>query len=203
VGKENIQSRTLKKFNGFDIIRVFILIGQKKLVKRGYISHSTSIGEGSVKSILNILSKKNLVKITKKGNMLTRKGEKFYKRITDVLSNIKLVKQDIFKDGFKAYGAILKEYEKEKIKYLYKARDYAIRLGCWSAMVLIRTSNSIIIPYIRKYNFNSLRKEFDTKVGDLIIIVSSENRRKTEKGILSIARYLNSKLSKIFCYLEK
>lgn len=202
MGKENIRLRTLKKFDEFDIVRVFLFIGQKKLVKRERISSSTLIGEGSIKNILNILSMKNFITITKKGSTLTDKGKKYYKEIVNTLTKIKSIKQDVFKDGFKAYGAVLREYEKEKIKSLYKARDYAIRMGCWSAMVLIRTSNSIVIPSVRKYNFNSLRKEFDTNIGDLVIIVSSENRRKSEKGILSIARYLNKKLSRIFFYIS-
>ncbi len=200
---EKKTQRTLRKFDKFDILRVFILIGRKGIIKREDISSYTLIGEGSVKNILRFLSSKGLIHITKRGEKLSELGALYYKQISDILSEIKPIKHDIFKDGFEAYGAILRKYEKEKIKHLYKARDYAIRLGCWSAMVLICTSKAITIPFIRKYNFNELREEFDVKRGDLIIAVSSENRRKSEKGILSIAEYLSEDLSKIFSEISQ
>ena len=66
--------RTLKKFDKFDVLRVFILIGKKGVIKRKDISKHTQIGEGSIKNISpaseNISPKKTafLCKLLKSDN---------------------------------------------------------------------------------------------------------------------------------------
>ena len=111
----------------------------------------------------------------------------------------KKIRHDVFKDGFDAYACVVKKYEREKIKELYKARDFAIRKGCNSAMVLICNRNgSIKIPYVRKWNFNMLHEELEVSPTQLVVLASSKVRKITERGILSILEYLNEEIAKLF-----
>ncbi len=191
--------KTLRKFDRYDILRVFFLIGKEGKVARQRLSKITGIGEGSIRNILKILSNRKLVVTTRKGSELSPKGEKVFGQVTGLFTLPKKVKHDIFKDGFDAYASVVKKYEREKIKELYKARDFAIRKGCNSAMVLICNRNgSIKIPYVRKWNFNMLHEELEVLPNQLVVLTSSKARKITEKGMLSILEYLSEEIAKLF-----
>jgi DNA-binding PadR family transcriptional regulator len=191
------KTRTQKKFDTLDIIRIFLLIGKYVTINRKDLSLIGEIGEGSVRTILDTLSEKNLIIRRKKGNELSELGKNIFNNLIKIFTLPKKVKADVFKDGYYAYASVLRKYEKKKIKSLYKARDFAIRAGCNSAMVLICTKKSIKIPYVRKWDFNILREEFSVIPGDLIIITSAVNRRISEKGILAIIKYLSDEVDRL------
>lgn len=191
--------KTLKKFDKYDILRVFFLIGKKGRVARGKLSKLTGIGEGSIRSILRILSNRKIVVTARKGSELSPKGRKMFDQAAHFFTLPKKIEHDVFRDGLEIYACVVKEYERKKIKELYKARDFAIRKGCNSAMVLIcNRSGSIKIPYVRKWNFDVLHKELKVSPGQLVILASSKTRKITEKGILSIIEYLNKEVAELF-----
>ncbi len=196
--KKLTKIRTQKKFDELDIVRVFLIIGKEGIINRTRLAIIGEIGEGSVRSIIEFLVNKDLVMKKKRGNVLSAEGYGLFKKIEETMTLPREINSDVFKDGLKAYGSVLKDYEKEKIRSLYKARDHAIRTGCNSAMVLICTYKHIKIPYVRKWNFDELRNEFDVNKGNLIILTSAEMRRVSEKGIIAIARYLSDKLNNLF-----
>jgi len=191
--------KTLRKFDRYDVLRVFFLIGKRSKVARQKLSKLTGIGEGSVRNILGILSNRKLVIITPKGSELSPKGKKVFDQTIELFTLPKKIKYDIFKDGLDVYASVVKKYEREKIKELYKARDVAIRKGCNSAMVLIcNRSGSIKIPYVRKWDFNMLHDELEVLPNQLVVLASSKARKITEKGILSIIEYLSKEVAELF-----
>jgi len=191
--------KTLRKFDRYDVLRVFFSIGKEGKVARQKLSKLTKIGEGSIRNILRILSSRKLVIITQKGAELSSKGKDVFNRAAKLFTLPKKIKHDVFKDGFDTYASVVKKYEREKIKELYKARDFAIRKGCNSAMVLVcNRSGSIKIPYVRKWNFNMLHDELDVSFNQLIVLASSKTRKTTERGILSILEYLSEEIAELF-----
>ncbi|MCD6403268.1 MAG: hypothetical protein J7K98_02985 [Candidatus Aenigmarchaeota archaeon] len=191
--------KTLRKFDRYDVLRVFFLMGERGKVAREKLSKLSGIGEGSIRSILRILSKRKLIVTTRKGSELSSKGKKMFNEAMKLFTLPKKIKHDVFKDGFDAYASVVKKYEREKIKELYKARDFAIRKGCNSAMVLIcNRSGSIKIPYVRKWNFNVLHEELEILPNQLVVLTSSKTRKITEKGILSILEYLSEEIAELF-----
>ena len=191
--------KTLKKFDRYDVLRVFFLIGKKGKVARQKLSKLSGIGEGSIRNILRILSKRKLVVTTPKGSELSPKGKKIFEQAMELFTLPKKIKYDVFKDGLDGYASVVKKYERERIKELYKARDFAIRKGCHSAMVLIcNRSGSIKIPYVRKWNFNALHEELEVLPNQLVVLASSKTRKITEKGIFSILEYLSEEIAKLF-----
>ena len=191
--------KTLRKFDRYDVLRVFFLIGKEGKVARGKLSKLSGVGEGSIRNILRILSNRKLVITTRKGSKLSSKGKKVFDQAMKLFTLPKKINHDVFKDGFDAYASIVKKYEREKIKELYKARDFAIRKGCNSAMVLIcNRSGSIKIPYVRKWNFNTLHEELEVLPNQLVVLTSSKARKITEKGILSILEYLSEEIAELF-----
>ena len=191
--------KTLRKFDKYDVVRVFFLIGKKGKVAREKLSKLTEIGEGSIRNILRILSNRKFIVTTRKGSELSSKGKKVFDQAMKLFTLPKKINHDVFKDGFDAYASIVKKYEREKIKELYKARDFAIRKGCNSAMLLICNRNgSIKIPYVRKWNFNTLHEELEVLPNQLVVLTSSKARKITEKGILSILEYLSEEIAELF-----
>jgi len=207
--------RTLKKFDDLDVIRVFLAIGDatkasgssdnisnvsndrsgsvEGLIKRMDICYRTLVGEGSVKNILKLLSDKALVETEKRGNRLTAAGKDVFEAVRQVLTEARPVSADIFNDGMKAYAAVLKKYDGKKTEDAYAARDHAIRRGCWSAMVLVCRDGKLKIPSADR-EFDELKDELGVENNDAVLAVSSKAKRRTEKGILAIARYLNEEL---------
>ncbi len=191
--------KTLKKFDRYDILRIFFLIGKKGKIARQKLSKLAEVGEGSIRSILRILSNKKLVVTTRKGSELSPKGKKVFRQAVKYFTLPKKIRYDIFKDGLDVYASVVKKYEREKIKELYKARDFAIRKGCNSAMVLIcNRSGSIKIPYVRKWNFNVLHEELEVFPNQLVVLASSKTKKITEKGIFSILEYLSEEIAELF-----
>ena len=189
---------TQRKFCEYDVFRVFLRLGERGKLDRKTLARICDLGEGSVRTILRILEERRIVEKRRKGNVLRERGRVYFQKVAEIMSPIKRVKHDVFKDNLPCLGCVVRRYEKDKISSLYKARDYAIRAGCNSAMVLIRTREHIKIPYVRKWNFDELKEEFETRRGDLIVLASAERMRVSENGIIAICTYLSDELKKIF-----
>ena len=189
---------TQRKFCEYDVFRVFLRLGERGKLDRKTLARICDLGEGSVRTILRILEERRIVEKRRKGNVLRERGRAYFQRVAEIMSPIKRVKHDVFKDNLPCLGCVVRRYEKDKIASLYKARDYAIRAGCNSAMVLIRNREHIKIPYVRKWNFDELKEEFETRRGDLIVLASAERMRVSENGIIAICTYLSDELNKIF-----
>lgn len=188
----------VKKYDIYDIINVFYFIFKNSNCSRKNICDFIEIGEGSLKSILIFLDKKDLIVKSQAGNSLSQKGFEVVNRINKELGTLHKLNFDIFKDGFKSFGVNLKNYDSKKIEHIYFARDYAIRSGCWSAMILRYDGKDIKLNKNEKLNFNELKNEFELVENSLLILASGVTNRIALKGILKILEYLNDGLSTIF-----
>ncbi len=188
--------RTLRKFDDLDIMLTFLEIGHKT-VSREELATITEFGEGSIKSMIKILKNNDFVSTEKKGNKLTEKGKKYFSEIYKFISPIIKINQDIFRDNLDCYGCILRKYNRNKQEKLYVARENGIRVGCNSAMILTCENDLLKAQYVEEFNFNFLKKEFDIKNKELLIVTSSNKKTIAEKGILTISCYLNEELNNI------
>lgn len=189
----------VKKYDIYDVINVFYFIFDHPNCSRKNICDFIEIGEGSLKSILNFLKEKDLIVKSQSGNSLSEKGLKIIELVKNEIGNWKKLDYDIFKDGFNAFGINLKNYDSKKIEHIYFARDYAIRSGCWSAMILKFDGNDIKLNKSEELNFNELGEEFSNLIeNDLVIVTSAQTKRIALKGILKILEYLNKNLGELF-----
>jgi len=189
--------RTLKKFDDLDLVTLFLEIGNIT-ASREKLATIMELGEGSIKSMIKILKNKNLVLTEKSGNKLTKKGKKYFSEINKIISPIIKINQDIFKDKLNVYGCILRKYEKNKLKKQYIARENAIRVGCNSAMILICENSHLKAQYVEEFDFDFLKKDFNIKDKELLLITSSDKKKTAKKGILALSCSLNLKLNELF-----
>jgi len=119
-------------FSKLDILRCFICLDKK--LSRNELAKSLELGEGTIRSILNILKAKELLNSDKKGHSLTKKGSEFLKRIEQQISRFKEIENKKFFPSQKKIGIIIKNIG--KLIETYKLRDIAVKNGADGAILL-------------------------------------------------------------------
>ncbi|MCK5282498.1 MAG: DUF4443 domain-containing protein [Nanoarchaeota archaeon] len=179
-------------YDALDIIRVFLSIDGEK--PRKELCHTTGLGEGSVKGILNLLKEKAIMDSSRKGHFLTRKGRRLRNEIRNEISEIKNAKLGFFK-GLKSAALVVKN---SKSRITYKVRDIAIRTGAEVAL-LFKFDKKLFMPQCEQdlINTSELDLLFDYSDGDILIVVFADNIKIVEKALLNVAVALNKKLSRL------
>ena len=90
---------TQRKFCEYDVFRVFLRLGERDKLDRKTLARVCDLGEGSVRTILRILEERRVVEKRRKGNMLREKGRVYFQRVAEIMSPIKRVRHDVFKDN--------------------------------------------------------------------------------------------------------
>jgi len=179
-----------------DIIRAFLLI--KENISRNELVSNLGLGEGTVRTILDILKHKNLICSTKQGHSLTEKGNLFLKK-TEKSIVIKRLMLDDFYPGFEKAVVLLKKADKN-IKISFEQRDIAVKQGADGAVIL-KFDNKLYIPDADinfkgnyKKAYGEILKCFDFKKGDILIICFAKSSRNAEDGALEIALSMSKEL---------
>jgi len=179
-----------------DIIRAFLLM--KENISRNELVSKLALGEGSVRTILDVLKDKNLVYSTKKGHSLTEKGNLFLKKIEKSIILKKLILEDFYPELEKA--VVLLNKADKNIKISFEQRDIAVKQGADGAVIL-KFDNKLYIPdadinFKESYKkaYNEILKCFDFKKGNILILCFAESSRNAENGALEIAVNLSKKL---------
>jgi len=179
-----------------DIIRAFLLM--KENISRNELVSKLALGEGTVRTILDILKDKNLICSTKQGHSLTEKGNLFLKKTEKSIVVKRLMLEDFYPELEKAV-VLLKKADKN-IKISFEQRDIAVKQGADGAVIL-KFGNKLYIPdadinFKESYKkaYNEILKCFDFKKGDILIICFAGSSRNAENGALAIAINLNKKL---------
>jgi predicted transcriptional regulator len=197
-----MKPKNVKKYDKYDLLIVLYYILKNSQIGRKQISNLLGLGEGSVKSILSQLAKKDLIEKNSQGNIISDKGKDIIEEMLKEIEILENLDYDIFIDGYKPLYLILKKHDKKKLENIYFARDYAIREGCWSAMILFFDGKDIKLNQFEKLNFNALRDRIEIKKDQLIIVVSSSNLRTSYKGLFRIIEFLNVEFNNILKYFE-
>mgnify|MGYP001594856184 CR=1 FL=1 len=182
----------IPNFTKIDILRCFLRFD--KNTGRQDLAKDLGIGEGTVRTMLDILKSKKLLDSTKKGHFLSKKGAEILRQICDLIGFPKNVTmQDIYPDS-KKIGILIKSAK--NLKELYKLRDVAVKNGADGAIIL-RYEGKLHAPesdYEQAYE--GLEKYFDFNNGDVVVIAFSNEKRLAENGALAIAVEVSSTLKK-------
>ena len=179
-----------------DIIRAFLLI--KENISRNELVSKLGLGEGTVRTILNILKEKGLICSTKQGHSLTEKGNLFLKKTEKSIVVKRLILEDFY-PNLKKVVILLKKVGKN-IKISFEQRDIAVKQGADGAVIL-KFDNNLYIPdadinFKENYKkaYNEILKCFDFKKGDILTICFAESLRNAENGALAIALSMSKEL---------
>lgn len=179
-------------FSLFHMLQAIELIAEKPM-GRGKLAEELKIGEGAVRTVISRLKNAGLIKSSKAGCTLTRKGFKIW----DEYKSFFRRKMEIEKNelAFADFNfAVLVKNCGNKVESGMKQRDTAIIMGAKSATTLIFKKGRLIIPSVT----DDVRKDFPkaaTQIitllkpeeNDVVIVVSADSLDKAKYGSLAAA----------------
>ncbi len=172
----------IPNYSKIDVLRCFLEIkeniSRKDLVKR------LGLGEGTVRTILNLLKKKKIISSTRQGHSLSDKGNKLLKKINSIIE-IKKIDSDVIYHNKKKVGVLVKGRKKGKIDY--RLRDIAVKNKADGAVIFVFDKRLYLPNVDYTSRFSDLEKEFNFKKGNLLIISFANNYKNAESGALAIA----------------
>lgn len=177
-------------FTPLDVLRAFFIID--KNVSRQVLVKKMEIGEGTVRSILNILKQKQMITSTQKGHTLTDKGEGLLNEITHHITVPKEVKTNFYKNKKQAALVVMTQ---KPVKVSTDLRDIGVRRGASSAMVLNYSSGKLLAKGLEECDFRGLEKLFDYKQNNTLVIAFADKLSEAMNSALAIALEIDSKLN--------
>ena len=182
-----------------DVIRAFLLI--KGNISRNELVSKLALGEGTVRTILDILKDKDLICSTKQGHSLTEKGNLFLKKTEKSIAIKKLILEDFYPGLEKAI--VLSNKTDKNIKISFEQRDIAVKQGADGAVIL-KFDKELYIPnadinFKESYKkaYDEILKCFDFKKGNILIICFADSLRNAENGALEIALSMSKELNNL------
>jgi len=185
----------LKNYTKIDVIRCLLKID--KPVSRSSLSEILDLGEGTIRSILDVLKEEGLIDSNKNGHYLGSKGNNIMQRIKKDV-NIKKVRLKNFFPEQKKIAVHIKS--PKNVEKAYLLRDIAVKNGAEGAIILrydkhdkkLKISDAEI-----EEDFSEIESELNLSKDDLIIIAYSNSYRLAEHGALAVAVELNSDLKNL------
>ncbi|MEK6947004.1 MAG: DUF4443 domain-containing protein [Nanoarchaeota archaeon] len=182
----------IPNYTKYDILRCFLRLSGN--IGRQELSKELGLGEGTMRTILDILKSKNLLDSTKKGHFLSKEGISELDKIFDNIEMPKIIETKAIYPEYKKIAVLLKKSNEPK--EVYRLRDIAVKNRAEGALIL-KFENKLYAPESDfKGDFSELNDYFEFKKGDVLIIAFSEELRDAETGALAVAVELNDILKK-------
>lgn len=176
------------KFNDFHIWKALTTLDDAVPMGRKRLSSVLGIGEGSTRTLLNILLDNNFVTIGNMGILLTDLGVKFKNAIN---MEIKPVKTFDLTIGEHDCAVLVRRASKKITSYGCDERDSAILAGALGATTLTMHNNRLVFPGndypVDEKNRKSIKSEFNIKNDDVIIIGTADDFSVAECGAVTAA----------------
>ena len=173
----------------FDVVHVFAalqMIGKdNNRTSRNALCSGLSLGEGTVKTLVKHLKMQGLIETSNRGTKLTVKGKSICEGLLSAIpAEISLPKCSVALSRFN-YAVLVREFG-FAVGLGIEQRDAAIKMGAKGATTLLFKDNKFVMP---ANNDDSLKRErevrrmlvekLNPREGDMIIIGSSDNNKKT------------------------
>ena len=179
----------IANFMKIDLLRCLLRI--EKPVSRSFLASSLELGEGTIRSILDILKSKGYIESNNIGHYLSEKGIKFVKGIKDAAAIENINGISLFPN--KKVIAI-------KIKNPAKAvnavalRDEAVKNGAEGAIILKYGKKLEFYGFDYKEDLSGIESQFELSKNDLVISAYANSSKLAEYGAISAAIRINKDL---------
>ncbi|MBI3034977.1 hypothetical protein HYY71_01520 [Candidatus Woesearchaeota archaeon] len=182
----------IPNFTKIDVLRCFLRFN--KNTGRQELARELELGEGTIRTILEIMKSKKLLDSTKKGHFLSKKGAEILDTIYGQISMPKSITTQTIYSGFKKVGVLVRNVS--NLKELYKLRDIAVKSGAEGAIIL-RFDKRLYAPESDyEQDYGELEKHFEFKDNDVLVVAFSSKNRQAENGSLAIAIELSEELKR-------
>ena len=154
---------------------------------RKMLSQKLDIGEGSTRTILNMLTENNLAAISKNGIVLTERGEAAKESVS---LDVKLISLGDLTIGNSDCAVRISKMAK-KVQYGCEERDAAIRAGATGATTLVCNDGVLMFPGslypVDEVTSSILKREFRIKNDDVLVIGTAGSYQMAEIGAVTAA----------------
>ena len=182
----------IPNFTKIDILRCFLRFS--KNIGRQELAKNLELGEGTVRTILEILKSNKLLDSTKKGHFLSKKGSEALNEIYKLIIYPKDITTKSVYPDLKKMGILVRNVS--NLKELYKLRDTAIKNGADGAIIL-KFEHKLYAPESDyEQDYREMEKYFEFANGDVLVVAFSNEKRNAENGALAIAVELSNSLKK-------
>ncbi|MCL2032072.1 MAG: DUF2111 domain-containing protein [Methanomassiliicoccaceae archaeon] len=175
----------IPKFGDYHVWKTLYCISRESPLGRKSLASFLDIGEGSTRTILNMLHEDGLIAINKNGVSLTKEGMDTWKAIRMDVHSVSLPELTIGKKdcAVRVPGAAV------NVKFGCEERDAAIKKGAVGATTLVCSKGVLIFPGsyypVDKAVEAALRGCFDISDGDVVIIGTASSTEAAELGAVT------------------
>ena len=193
----------LPNFTKLDLLRCLFRIG--KPMGRSALSESLELGEGTIRSILNILKSNKLIVSDKKGHYLSQKGKELLEKINETTRISKADLSSMFSRK-KGIAVQIKHVKNKKgLGKPYELRDTAVKAGADGALVLDYDRKLKLYELenpSNEYDFKGIGNEFSLEKNDLVVAAYADSYKLAEYGALAVAIEISDNLKAIMKKLK-
>lgn len=183
-------------FSPVHFIKALLLL-ESESIGRQRMSKMLGLGEGSVRTLVKKLLKRELVSVDPVGGChLTESGRLVVREIHEIILSSKEVVLDELGINLPSWAVQVRGPFVPSMS-ITKLRDIAVRNGAEGMLVFTIKDSKISLPMIvndisEDYPIlvTSLEKLFSLKNGDLILVAFAKDKKVAELGALAVALYL-------------
>lgn len=176
-------------YSQFDILRCLFRIEDG--ISRSHLAKSLELGEGTVRTVLDILKLKGLISSTKKGHFLSASGRNELSMVSRSISQPVKFESDRIYNNLRKSGLLVRDVD--SVPNTYKLRDTAVRYGSEGAIIL-KFDKRLYAPESDKFDYSELEKCFELENGDVVILAFADSYAVAENSALAVASELSSEL---------
>ncbi|UCE95903.1 MAG: DUF4443 domain-containing protein, partial [Candidatus Bathyarchaeota archaeon] len=190
---QKIASGRSPLFSEAHVVMALDMIESQGYIGRKMMSEKLGLGEGATRTLIRHLVREELLKISKSGNHLSRKGSKLHSSLRAIMSRTVEIPPSSLTVG-PVNMAVLVRNASSVIKDGLEQRDTAIKVGAKGATTLIYRNGKLMMPGITENGFRDIPlisriilMKFEPMENDVVIIGSAEDKRSAELGANMVA----------------
>ena len=190
-------------FTELDILRCLFRI--ENAMSRSALSESLELGEGTIRSILDILKSNKLLVSDKKGHYLSQKGKELLKEINESIKISQADLSSMFPRKKEVAVQIKHIKNKRGLGKAYELRDTAVKAGADGALVLDYDGQLNLYQSEdtgNEYDFKDIGAKFNLAKTDLVIVAYADSYKLAEYGALAVAIEASSSLKSLMQKLK-
>ena len=177
----------IPKFTDYHVWKALECLNKNKPIGRKKIAKMIGVGEGSTRTILNILQEQNLIDIDKNGVSINKKGVSYYNSAYMEIKHL-----DVSELTIGEFDCIVRVSRMaSRVKFGCEERDVAIKAGATGATTLICSNGGLSFPGsgypVDSKLTNILRSNMAIRNDDVIVIGTGESVEKAEEGAVTAA----------------
>lgn len=175
----------IPKFRDYHVWKALYCLNECSPLGRKKLATLLEIGEGSTRTILNILQENGLIVINKNGVIMTPEGRECWESAYMEMAPLEAEDLTIGRKNC----ALRIPSASAKVKYGCEERDTAIKAGASGATTLVCNRGVLMFPGseypIDPKTERSIRKSFELHDGDVVIIGTADDMKTAEIGAVT------------------